>query len=104
LLVLAIVVPLLALLFSRMPWGEKALTLILSLLIGHTAWHWTVERAQALRDAEWPALATGGPAALALATLALAGALAWFIRHRPAPRPVPTRTQAAGVEGNDIPP
>ena len=105
LLVLAIVVPLLALLFSRFPSREKALTLMLSLLIGHTAWHWTVERVQALRDIEWPALATWwGPAALALATLALVGALGRFVRHRPAPRRVPTRTQAAGVEGTDVPP
>lgn len=101
LLALAIVVPLLALLFGRFPSREKALTLILSLLIGHTAWHWTVERAQALRDADWPALATWvGPAALALA---IVGALAWFIRHRPAPRLALTRTQAAGVESNDVP-
>ena len=48
LLVLAILVPLIALLFSWVRSGEKALNLILSLLIGHTAWHWTVERAQAL--------------------------------------------------------
>ena len=105
LLVLAIVVPLIALLFSRMPSREKALTLLLSLVIGHTAWHWTVERAQALRDVEWPVFATWwGPAALALAALALVGVRAWFIRQRPAPRPVTTRTQAAGVESSDVPP
>lgn len=81
LLVLAILVPLIALLFSWVHSGEKTLTLILSLVIGHTAWHWTVERAQALRDVEWPALATWlGPAGLALATLGLVGGLTLFIR------------------------
>ena len=104
LLVLAILVPLITLLFSWVHPGEKTLNLILSLVIGHTAWHWTVERAQALRDVEWPALATWlGPAGLALATLGLVGGLISFIRHRPAPR-VPIRTQAAGAENNDVPP
>jgi uncharacterized membrane-anchored protein YitT (DUF2179 family) len=106
LLVLAIVVPLLALIFGRVSsMGEKAITVLLSLLIGHTAWHWTAERAQAFRDVEWPALATWwGPAAITLAMLALLGALVRFRRNRPAPRPVPTRTQAAGAENNDLPP
>ena len=103
LLVLAVAVPLLALLLSRSPASEKALTLVLSLVIGHTAWHWTVERAQALGTVEWPALASGwAPAALALATLTLVGALAWLIRHWAAPRPALARPQPADVENNDV--
>jgi hypothetical protein len=101
LLVLVLLVPLIAWTFSRFHSVERMLTLILSLLIGHTAWHWTVERGQALGNVEWPALATWlGPAGLALVTLGLLGGLASFIRHRTAPR-MPTRTQTAGADHHD---
>jgi hypothetical protein len=83
LLVLAILVPLIALLFGWLRSSEKMLTLILSLLIGHTAWHWTLERAEALRDVEWPALETWlGPAGLALAALGLLRAASVVRRPR----------------------
>ena len=104
LLVLSILVPLVALSFSWVRSREQTLTLILSALIGHTAWHWTVDRVQALRDVEWPALATWlGPAGLALVALGLLGGLTSFVRHRSASR-APTRTLTASAQGNDVPP
>src|SRR6185503_8667790 len=56
LFVLAIVIPLLALLF-RYVVAERVGTILLSALVAHTAWHWMTERASALReyDFEWPA-------------------------------------------------
>jgi hypothetical protein len=104
LLVLAILVPLIALSFNWIRSGEKTLTLILSLVIGHTAWHWTVERGQALRDVEWPALASWlGPAGLALALLGIVGGLTSFFRQRPGSR-APTRALAAGAENKEARP
>jgi len=104
LLVLAILVPLIALAFSWVRSGEKALNLVLALLIGHTAWHWTVERTEALRDVEWPALSTWlGPAGLVLATLGLVGGLMSFMRQRPSHR-LPARAQAAGADHRDAVP
>src|SRR3954469_8272837 len=44
LLVLAILIPVLSLLFSRVV-PERAGIIILSVLIGHTGWHWMTERA-----------------------------------------------------------
>lgn len=54
LLVLAIVIPVLGwvLRFGRI--SERALTLFLSLVVGHTAWHWMTDRFEALGKVEWP--------------------------------------------------
>ncbi len=83
LLVLAVVVPLLVLLFDKLRLHEKALTAILALLVGHTAWHWTTERVQALRIVEWPTFEQWrGPAAFALAVVALLALLAWYRGQR----------------------
>ena len=83
LIVLAVVIPLLVLLFDKLRLHEKALTAILALLVGHTAWHWTTERAQALRGVEWPTFAQWrGPAAFALAVVALLAVLAWYRGQR----------------------
>jgi hypothetical protein len=38
--------------------GERIGTVILSALVAHTAWHWTAERAERLRQFPWPALDT----------------------------------------------
>jgi hypothetical protein len=83
LLVLALVIPALAWVARAGRFTEKALTLFLSLLVGHTAWHWMTERAQVLGKAEWPepeALPDMG--AYALAVVALIAAAAWFVRSR----------------------
>lgn len=54
-LVLAILVPALQLLF-RYGVAERMGTIILSAFVAHTAWHWVVERVEALRQYSWPAL------------------------------------------------
>ena len=81
LLVLAALVPALELLF-RFVVAERVGTIILSLLVGHTAWHWMTERAERLGRFPWPS-----PDAAQLASavrwlmlvVALAG-LAWITR------------------------
>ena len=52
LLVVALLVPALALLFKFVP--ERIGTIILSALVAHTAWHWMVERGEQLRQFPWP--------------------------------------------------
>jgi len=53
LLVLAVLVPLLGLLF-RYVVPERIGIIILSALIGHTGWHWMLERAERLAQFPWP--------------------------------------------------
>ena len=67
LLVLAVLVPLLGLLFRALP--ERIGVIILSVLIGHTGWHWMTERAERLAQFPWPAF----DAAM------LAGAMRWLM-------------------------
>ena len=56
LFVIALAVPVLGFLFRRVV-SEQMGTILLSALVAHTAWHWTAERASALRAyrIEWPA-------------------------------------------------
>ena len=80
LLVLALLVPALVLLFRVMP--ERAGTIILSLLVGHTAWHWLTERAEVLRRFPWTAPDAAQLAAVVrwLMLLVVVAALAWLAR------------------------
>jgi hypothetical protein len=55
LLVLAVCVPALNLLF-RYGIPERLGTIVLSAIVGHTAWHWMGDRWDRLRQFEWPAL------------------------------------------------
>jgi hypothetical protein len=48
-------VPALDLLF-RFVVAERIGTIIVSLLVAHTAWHWTTERAERLSQFPWPTL------------------------------------------------
>src|SRR5262245_47910098 len=80
LLVLALLVPALELLFRCVP--ERAGTILISLIVGHTAWHWMTERAEVLRRFPWSA---PDAAQLALAVrwlmlLVTLAALAWLAR------------------------
>ena len=80
LLVLATLVPALQLLF-RFVVAERMGTIILSALVAHTAWHWTAERWEQLRQFDWPAFS---PLTLAggvrwLIALVAAAAVAWLI-------------------------
>lgn len=54
LLVLALLVPLLEVLF-RFVVAERVGTIILSALVAHTGWHWMLERWERLRQFGWPA-------------------------------------------------
>jgi HupE / UreJ protein len=53
-LVLAVLVPVLQLAF-RYVVAERMGTIILSAFVAHTAWHWTAERWERLRQYDWPA-------------------------------------------------
>ncbi len=66
-LVLLLLVPLLEFLF-RFVLAERIGTIILSVLVGHTAWHWMMERGERLGRFPWPEL---GAAQLASAARGL---------------------------------
>ncbi len=55
LFVLALVIPALGLLF-RYGVAERIGTIVLSVLVAHTAWHWMVDRGEILRQYPWPEL------------------------------------------------
>ena len=75
---LLIAVPLLTLAL-RSAQAQRAGIVIGSAILAHTGWHWTLERAEALRYVAWPEFALASPAALAalLLFVGLAGALLW---------------------------
>lgn len=68
LLVLAVLIPLIRLLFHYVV-PERIGVIILSVLIGHTGWHWMLERGERLGQFPWPAF----DAAM------LASAMRWLI-------------------------
>jgi hypothetical protein len=78
--VLLLVVPLLAVLLQR-PRARPAGIIILSALIGHVAWHWMVERLEALRFVRWPPLDEAlGWLVAGLVVLAMLGGAWWLSR------------------------
>jgi HupE / UreJ protein len=80
LLVLALLIPVLALLF-RFVVAERIGTIILSALVAHTGWHWMIERAERLRQFGWPAINAAQLAAVMrwlMLFLILAG-VAWLL-------------------------
>ena len=104
LLVLGVVLPPLVWLFNRASAHERAITLIASLLLGHTAWHWLLERAQALREADWPSWAqTWTTLALAFSVLVFIGALVWIVRQRERPRAAGLAAQPGAVAHESVP-
>jgi hypothetical protein len=81
LLVLVVLVPVLENLF-RFVVAERIGTIILSVLVGHTAWHWMTERADKLSQFPWPVFDASQLAAVIrwlMLLLVLAG-LVWVIR------------------------
>ncbi len=80
LLVLAVLVPALQAMF-RFVVPERAGTIILSALVAHTAWHWTAERWDRLRQFDWPVLTplAAGTAVRWLMALLLLAAVLWLI-------------------------
>jgi hypothetical protein len=81
LLVLVLLIPALGILF-RFVVAERLGTIVLSVLVGHTAWHWMTERADRLSQFPWPALDASQLAVAVrwlMGVLLLAG-LGWFAR------------------------
>ena len=68
LLVLALCVPLLNIVFRHVV-AQRMGTIILSVIVGHTAWHWLIERFEILRQFPWPPITAAG----------LASALGWLM-------------------------
>ena len=95
LLVLALLVPALDLLF-RFAVPERIGTIILSVLVGHTAWHWMSERGERLARFPWPSpdAAQLASAVRWLMLALLLGGAAWLVRGalRRRARPAPPRT------------
>jgi hypothetical protein len=92
--VLLLLIPVLNLVFKYL--NEKATLIVLSLLVGHTAWHWMLERGEKLGKFPFPALdATTLAAAIRwLMALLIIAAAAWLVsgaiqraRRRGAPPP-----------------
>ena len=81
LLVLALLVPVLGLLF-RFVVAERVGTILLSALVAHTGWHWTVERAGRLMRVpfEWSAFDPADAAVVLrlLMVIVVAGGAAWL--------------------------
>jgi hypothetical protein len=80
LLVLALLVPVLVALF-RYVVAERLGTIILSVLVGHTAWHWMLERGERLGKFPLPALDSSllASAMRWLMLILILGALAWLV-------------------------
>ena len=64
---LAVAIPLLTLVFAKTPLSERAVTVVISAFVAHTAWHWLVERWDTLAKVEWPRARCRGARPVALA-------------------------------------
>jgi len=86
-LVLVVLIPVLDLLFKYVL-AERIGTIILSAFVGHTAWHWMLERGERLGKFPWPTLDAAALASairwliLLLITIAIVWFLAGPLRHR----------------------
>ncbi len=79
-LVLALLVPLLNILFKYVV-AERLGTIILSVIVGHTAWHWMIDRFQVLQQFPWPQVTAAGLASglrWLIVVVAIAGAI-WLM-------------------------
>jgi len=88
LLVLALAVPVLNILFKYVV-AERLGTIILSVIVGHTAWHWMIERFDVLRQFPWPTVTAAGLASgfgwlIAVVAIAAAVWLLFVVTQRPA--------------------
>jgi hypothetical protein len=54
LLFIVVAIPILGLLFEKIRLNERLVTAVISAFVAHTAWHWLVERWDALAKVEWP--------------------------------------------------
>jgi len=85
LLVLALLVPVLELLF-RYAVEESVGTIILSAIVAHTAWHWMIDRFERLRQFqfEWPALTASFMLTVVRwgIVVVVLGGLVWILKPR----------------------
>lgn len=96
LLVLMVLVPLLDLTFRYLV-AERMGTIVLSAIVAHTAWHWTGERFDVLRQYPWPTVTTAGlVSAMRWAMLAVAVAGVYGL-WRGRAKLLPRRAQALVV-------
>ncbi len=75
LFVLVLAVPLLDLLFKYVV-AERMGTIILSVIVGHTAWHWMGDRFDVLRQFPWPSITAAGLATTVRWLMVLVGVAA----------------------------
>jgi hypothetical protein len=90
LLVLAVLVPLLNILFKYVV-AERMGTIILSVIVGHTAWEWMIERFGVLQMFPWPEVTTADLASalrwlFVLVALTAAVWLVYVVTQRPGER------------------
>jgi Na+-transporting NADH:ubiquinone oxidoreductase subunit NqrE len=80
LFVLALLVPLLNIVFKYVV-AERMGTIILSVIVGHTAWHWMIERFEVLRQFPWPPVTPAGLASALgwLTALVAIAAIVWLL-------------------------
>jgi hypothetical protein len=105
LFVLVLAVPLLDLLF-RYVVAERMGTIILSVIVGHTAWHWMGDRFEVLQQFPWPAITAAG-LALALRWLMVLVSIAavlWLISILTATVPLRVAGRSAKGPANFSPP
>ena len=90
-LVILIALPAISLLLASGWVAERTFTVVVSVLVAHTAWHWAGERAQELWSADWttaqalPVIASVAGLAVAVA-VAVAGVRALAQQRRPSAR------------------
>ena len=83
-LVIAAALPLLGFL-ARYPMADRAAPLLISILVGHTAWHWMTERGEILSRTRWPEIDASSLLAVAAtvaAALVAGGAIRWAVVRR----------------------
>ena len=106
LLVLALCVPTLALLF-RYVVEERMGTIIISVLVAHTGWHWMGDRVEVLRQYSWPELSSSLIVLTAswLSLVAFVGGVAWWVsrlRRRRSSGMNPDPSPLARVAGSSV--
>jgi hypothetical protein len=97
LIILAIVLPAANLLFSQVV-PERAGIIVASVLVGHTGWHWMMDRATIARLSSWPLMDVNLLLTLVrwLLALTVAGGALWFlaglIKRKPAEPDIPEKS------------
>ena len=89
LLVVALAVPALHLLFARI--GDRAGAIVVSAFVAHTAWHWTLDRVERLRQFAFPALSPVVVTRTLLVAVAV-WAVIWAVRSGTFRRPAAEAT------------